>query len=459
MSDASSMVAVIRDSLGSVAPPNGFTSRIPKLSWHRQGSWSLFAALLLGLSALGQVPGMLNYQGKLAVGGIPFTGTCQFKFALVSAAGDRTFWSHNNTGASGSVPADPPVFVPVSHGLFSVNLGDVTVSNMTQAVPSTVFTNSNVYLRIWVNDGTNGWERLSPDSRVTSTAYAMVSENLIGPVPADRLPANVALIDASQTFSGEIGFTGPIHLKNPGNRFGIFSGNGSGLVNVTAVALNGIAPSAQRFTGSLSGDVTGTQEATMVNSIGGVSAGSVAVAAAAATEATSAGVPHTLVRRDSSGSFVAGTITGAFVGNGAGLTNLNAARLAGTLPSAVIESSVPPGLTVVSTLANDAGLIARGYQFTMTVAAPTREMPRHPVPFRRGLLYTALWDGQEMIIWGGDISTISPSFVNSGSMYHPDQDQWTAVSTVNPPSARGGHTAVWTGAEMIVRAATTRTDF
>src|SRR5437588_10171953 len=49
-----------------------------------------------------------------------------------------------------------------------------------------------------------------------------------------------------------------------------------------------------------------------------------------------------------------------------------------------------------------------------------------------------------MIIWGG-----SPP-VNTGGEYNPDTDSWTATSTTNAPSARYGHTAVWTGNQMIV---------
>ena len=62
--------------------------------------------------------------------------------------------------------------------------------------------------------------------------------------------------------------------------------------------------------------------------------------------------------------------------------------------------------------------------------------------------HTAVWTGSEMIVWGGE--DISGSLVNTGGRYNPSTDSWTATSTTNAPDARQAHTAVWTGSEMIV---------
>ena len=40
--------------------------------------------------------------------------------------------------------------------------------------------------------------------------------------------------------------------------------------------------------------------------------------------------------------------------------------------------------------------------------------------------------------------------LNTGGRYNPSTDSWTATSTTNAPTAPIGHTAVWTGSEMIV---------
>jgi N-acetylneuraminic acid mutarotase len=40
--------------------------------------------------------------------------------------------------------------------------------------------------------------------------------------------------------------------------------------------------------------------------------------------------------------------------------------------------------------------------------------------------------------------------LNSGGRYDPAADEWTATDATSPPAARYLHTAVWTGNEMIV---------
>ena len=66
--------------------------------------------------------------------------------------------------------------------------------------------------------------------------------------------------------------------------------------------------------------------------------------------------------------------------------------------------------------------------------------------------HTGVWTGAELIVWGGDTNGISSGgLLNTGGFYDPALDSWTATSTgANVPSARTGHTAVWTGTEMIV---------
>jgi len=65
--------------------------------------------------------------------------------------------------------------------------------------------------------------------------------------------------------------------------------------------------------------------------------------------------------------------------------------------------------------------------------------------------YTAVWSGTEMIVWGGCyIQAGSPVLINSGGKYNPGTDSWTDTSSTDAPSARYIHTAVWSGTEMIV---------
>jgi hypothetical protein len=52
-----------------------------------------------------------------------------------------------------------------------------------------------------------------------------------------------------------------------------------------------------------------------------------------------------------------------------------------------------------------------------------------------------------MTVWGG---SDGGGPLDTGAAYDPRTDTWTPISTVNAPSARGRHTAVWTGSKMIV---------
>jgi hypothetical protein len=61
--------------------------------------------------------------------------------------------------------------------------------------------------------------------------------------------------------------------------------------------------------------------------------------------------------------------------------------------------------------------------------------------------HTAVWTGSEMIVWGGSDRV---GELATGARYDPATDTWTPTSTVGAPSPMEGHTAVWTGKEMIV---------
>ena len=52
---------------------------------------------MLGVPAQAQVPQMINYQGRVAVGTTNFDGSGSFKFALVDASGTTTYWSNEGS--------------------------------------------------------------------------------------------------------------------------------------------------------------------------------------------------------------------------------------------------------------------------------------------------------------------------------------------------------------------------
>jgi N-acetylneuraminic acid mutarotase len=110
-------------------------------------------------------------------------------------------------------------------------------------------------------------------------------------------------------------------------------------------------------------------------------------------------------------------------------------------------------LPTVSADPQDSALTTLGYKVFMTVPAPAwMNGATTGAPFARSG-HTAVWSGQELLIWGGDIGQGNPT--SSGGAYQPSSDQWRALSLLNVPSARSGHSAVWTENEMIIWGGTT----
>ena len=57
-----------------------------------------------------------------------------------------------------------------------------------------------------------------------------------------------------------------------------------------------------------------------------------------------------------------------------------------------------------------------------------------------------------MVVWGGEADVASPPIpaLNTGGRYDPQMNVWTATTTVDSPSPRSRHTAVWTGDLMVI---------
>ncbi|BAO45596.1 hypothetical protein TBH_C2691 [Thiolapillus brandeum] len=68
------------------------------------------------------------------------------------------------------------------------------------------------------------------------------------------------------------------------------------------------------------------------------------------------------------------------------------------------------------------------------------------IPARIG--HSAVWTGKEMLVWGGSDGSYGYR-LSGGGRYDPVTDRWRPITPATP-SARKGHTAVWTGNEMIV---------
>ena len=246
-----------------------------------------------------------------------------------------------------------------------------------------------------------------------------------------HLSSNVGLLNANQTFSGSNGFSGVVQLTNTANTLaGSFIGNGGGLTGLnpaslsvgtagidisgnaatatsantaTSAATAAIAGTATNFTGSLAGDVTGTQGATVVGQIRGtpVSAtgpsadqflrydgsqwtpGSVALdtdttgTLADAHLSSNVGLLNANQTFSGSNGFsgvvqltnTANTLAGSFIGNGGGLTGLNPASLSvGTAGIDISGNAATATSANTATSAATAAIAGTATNFTGSLA-------------------------------------------------------------------------------------------
>jgi hypothetical protein len=222
-------------------------------------------AWLVPLPLMAQVPPVLNHQGRIAVGGTSWQGTGQFKFALVNGGATISFWSNDGTSAAGSQPV-AAVALPVVKGLYAVLLGDATLTNMA-AIPPSVFENADVRLRVWFNDGTHGFQQISPDQRLAAAPYALqaarVDQVLLSQVKAPPVKPVVAwgkntngqttVPSLADVASIAAGASHSVVVLKDGNvvQWGSMAPVPAGLANVMQVAAGTAHNLARRSDGSL----------------------------------------------------------------------------------------------------------------------------------------------------------------------------------------------------------------
>ena len=398
-------------------------------------TFTLLFSAALPLTA--QVPQILNYQGKIAVSGAPFTGTGQFRFALVSADGSTSYWSNDGTSTAGSEPT-AAVSLPVVNGLYLAPLGDTAISGMS-AMPASVFANSGVHLRVWFNDGVNGSAHLAPDQRLAAVAYAMM---------ADTVPDGA--ITSAKLAPGAVGAA----QLAPGALTGAL-----GSAGLSGVASGGVVLST-------------TEDNTALTDAGFVAIGNTIL-------------PVEWRRVDSPmPALVYGLWTGTemiFWGGydeNQGILN-EGMRYNPTTKvwTPISTEGAPLFQDEHHTLWTGTEMIVWGnpsyddgqggytessfggarYNPNTDTWTPISEVDA-PEP-RYG--YQVVWTGTEMILWGGANTehdyVSDPSYVISttidradGARYNPATDHWTPISEIDAPTARRDFRAVWTGTEMIV---------
>lgn len=225
------------------------------------------------------------------------------------------------------------------------------------------------------------------------------------------------------------------------------SGNFS--ANIITASLSGNATTATtstNFSGSLSGDVTGTQSSTVVATVGGKSAAAVSTSVDDTTAATSSNTASTIVKRNASGNFSAGTITASLTGNVSGtssnITGIAAIANGGTNSSAALSNN--------RVMKSSAGAIIEAAAITghRALASDANGIPTHSITTDTELGYvsgvTSSIQTQIDSVTGSGVTSLTGDVTGTG----PGATATTVV-TVGTSSATNIHTA-----ELAANAAT-----
>jgi hypothetical protein len=222
------------------------------------------------------------------------------------------------------------------NGNFSANIvsfNDAVVGSLTITTP---ITNLSINTLSVVNEAISGTlsvqnEVLKGTLQLTSlTSAGIVHNDASGNISSSLIinadvAAGAAITDnklATISTSGKVANSATTATNlNTANAIVARDSSGNFSAGTITANLNGNATSATNstnFSGSLSGDVTGTQNATVVSFVGGQTAANVAAATVLVENATNLNNPNTLVLRDGTGSFAAQEISmndGIYSGN------------------------------------------------------------------------------------------------------------------------------------------------
>ena len=339
-----------------------------------------------------------------------------------------TYWSSDGSSTDASEPTSS-VALTVTKGLYSVLLGDTTLANMT-AIPISVFANSDVRLRVWFNDGSNGSQLLTPDQRIASVGYAMMAGDVPdGSITSSKIAAGA--ITANEIADGAI----TTDKLAGGSLTEGFAAEGavimtsearSDLIDDGFIQL-GILPASNPWTAT---SLTNAPDAREGHTAVWTGSEMIIWGGSIDDPMDSFGAPT-----DTGGRYDPSTDTWTATS----LTNAPDAReghaAVWTGSEMIIWGGEGPGYMSM----NSGGRYDPSTD-TWTVASTTN------APGARED-HTAVWTGSEMIIWGGGEE--APGGPTDGR-YDPSTDTWTATSWTDAPHVRDDHTAVWTGSEMII---------
>ena len=230
-----------------------------------------------------------------------------------------------------------------------VKANGITTTQLASNIPLDTFTSPSGDISMGTHKITNLAAPVNPNDAARNTDVGAVNtalNNHIGTggtahaVATSSVAGFLAAADKTKLDNATASNTiSTLVLRNSSGNFSA----GTITANLTGDVTGNTSGSAGSFTGSLVGDVTGTQGATVVSTVGTSSAANVHSAELAANAATNANTASTIVKRDGSGNFSAGTITASLTGNASG----SAGSFTGSLVGDVTGTQ---GATVVSTV-------------------------------------------------------------------------------------------------------------
>ncbi len=473
---------------------------------------------------------MLNHQGRVTVEGVLHHGTGQFKFALVNDGATQTYWRNAPDSDADGEP-DQAVGLEVRRGLYSVLLGDTSLPHMA-ALPPAVFEQPVVFLRVWFDDGSHGSQRLAPDQRLASVGYALMAGNVpdgtisatkLAPGTLDGLVADIAALRAAmddlvrrqeileEAVLGGVPKGVPMVSVDPADPDLTALGLSTFMEVPAPFWMNGATRDAPSSRFGHTAIWTGQHWVVW----GGTLGGGVMTAAGASYDPAHdqwnelPGLGASEARRGHAAVWTGQTmlIWGGFgLGYLGGGMEYNPSLTSWTPLSAVGAPEAREGHLGFWTGArmlvwggrNTSGLLAGGSLYD-PVGRSWSELPTANAPAGRieaagawtgaefilwgglgeaGLLgtgallplnggatpgvwkalatvnaptprsdHTAVWTGERLLVWGGRAGDVR---LGDGGIYDPAEDQWEVLPSVGAPTPRSGHVAVWTGQEMLI---------
>jgi N-acetylneuraminic acid mutarotase len=373
------------------------------------------------LSAHAEIPALLSYQGRIVVGRTAFDGTGQFKLALVNNGASEVYW-RNAADANNDGEPDQAVSVPVLKGLYGLMLGDTSLANMA-VLPPTAFSNSEVYLRVWFNDGINGFQLLSPDKRIASVGYAMMAGTVPdGTVTSPKLEAELA---ATITRLSE-------KVSELSTRLQLVENSASG------------------------GSITVSTEAQDAALIAGGYQSFSSTTALPWMDGPELGIPAARTAHSAIWLGREMVVWGGYLGTGIYANSGGSFDPDQNLWKTITTFGAPSARQSHSAVWTGTemiiwgGLTSTGYSNTGSRYRPDAQswsaITMGDAPAARGD-HAFVWTGSRMIVWGGRSAA---GYHSDGGLYDPAANQWMALTLSGSPEARHSSTAVWTGDRMVI---------